>query len=294
MSRPGTLATLAAVLLASAAGPAQAEGPAVWAVTGRANTVYLFGSVHLLRAGDYEFGGALEEAYADAESLYLEVDPDELSPAALAVAAAARAVDPDGRSLFDLLGDDADDARRLARAASIDLSLLTPFEPWFAGITVTALALAQHGYVAEAGVERQLLVRAAADGKPALGLETLDEQLALLDGLAATDQRAFLLKSLQDAARVPTEVAELVAAWRAGDAGRLAGLLEDEFSAASVLYDTLIAARNDRWAARIEALLEHDQDYLVVVGALHLVGRDGLPAQLGRSGFPVERLDTRQ
>ena len=280
---------VAALFAALAAPSARADGPPVWSVAGRANTVYLFGSVHLLKPGEFTLQGALEEAYEDAEAVFLEVDMDDLSPLDLAAATADRAIDPQGRSLDELMGSDAALARDRAREAGIDLSLFGQLEPWFAGLTVVSLVLARDGYVADAGVEQVVQERAAADGKEILGLETLDEQLAALDSMEIGVQREFLLKALDDAQR-PTDALEaFLQSWRQGDDEALAGELATEFAGAPELYRSLILERNRNWAERISGLLGDSRDYLVVVGALHLVGPDGLPATLAARGLAVTR-----
>lgn len=286
---PPLRAAFAGLLLALAWHTAHADDPALWVISGRVNTVYLFGSVHLLRPGEYGFGGPLAEAYEDAEAIYLEVDPKELPPLAMAAATASRAVDPAGRTLFELLGPDEGLARGQAGRLGVDLTPVGQFEPWFAGLALVSLALAEHGYVAEAGVEGLVQSRAAEDGKDTLGFETLDEQLALLDDLDPVAQRAFLLKALAEIERVQHDVVRLVDAWRRGDIETLARELEAEFSAAPDLYDALILRRNLRWAERIEALLDDHRDYLVIVGALHLVGPDGLPRLLDARGARITR-----
>lgn len=280
---------LLCMALALAAGPAAADGPALWAIEGRTNTVYLFGSIHLLKAGEFDINGPLAEAYQDAEAIYLEVDLDDISPADMAAITAARAVDPDGRSLEDLLGTDAGQARELAEAIGIDLAVLSPFEPWFAGLTVVSISLMRDGYATESGVEQLIQARAAGDGKAIHGFETLDEQLAILDGMPASDQSEFLLKSLSEAQKSREAVERLVAAWRNGDTEALARELEQEFEGAEHLYGPLMVERNERWVEHLLGLLDDDDDYLVVVGALHLVGDDGLPAMLEARGHEVVR-----
>lgn len=269
--------------------PALAGEPALWEVRGTRNSVYLFGSVHLLKPGKFRFHEALERAYADAEAIYLEVDMDDLDPLQLASATAARAVNPEGRGLEELLGPDAAAARERAAAAGIDLSLLGQMEPWFAGLAVVTIALAREGYTAADGVEQRVQERAATDGKEILGFETIDDQLAALDELDLPAQREFLLKSLEDASRPAEALEAFLAAWRQGDDDALARELAGEFDSAPDLYRSLMIDRNRRWVGQIVDLLDDEQDYLVVVGTLHLVGPDGLPAMLAARGFEPAR-----
>jgi uncharacterized protein YbaP (TraB family) len=266
-----------------------AADPAVWAVTGRTNTVYLFGSVHLLPQGGFSLTGELEKAYRDAKLVCFEVDIGALTPDTTLSVTLARAVDPEGRRLYDLLGPSAARVHEAAAAAEIDLTPFESFEPWFAGMSASVLALEQHGYAADQGVEQIIQHAAQRDGKKECGLETLDQQLAVLDGMPAGQQLELLLQSLAEAAQIEAEVKRLFEGWRNGDDQSLARSLEEDFADYPDLAERLIYARNERWAGQVAALLEGNEDALVVVGALHLVGEQGLPAKLRRRGFRIER-----
>lgn len=177
-------ALAAAALAVIVAGKAGAE-PALWQVTGGQGTVWLFGSVHLLPEGGFSVGGDLAKAIEGAKRVCMEIDPNANDEAAKTSITLARAIDPKGRDLFELLGPDADRARAKAADAGVPLDALAPFEPWFAGITVSVMALQAHGYDVEHGVEQVIEAAAAKGGKGGCGLETLDGQLGLLDGLPA-------------------------------------------------------------------------------------------------------------
>jgi len=261
----------------------------MWSIAGRTNTVYLFGSVHLLKPGEFALQGDFLQAYEEAAAVYLEVDMDDLSPSAVASATVARAIDPQGRTLEELMGSDAAQARASATTAGIDLSALDRLEPWFAGLAVVTQALAREGYAADTGVEQIVLARAAADGKEILGLETLDEQLAALDSMDIGVQREFLLKALDDAQRPASELERFLQSWQDGDDKALAAELATEFAGMPDLYRSLMVERNRKWALKISDLLGESHDYLVVVGALHLVGPDGLPQMLQERGHAVTR-----
>ncbi|MFZ2508718.1 MAG: TraB/GumN family protein [Steroidobacteraceae bacterium] len=263
--------------------------PAVWAVTGGDSTVYLFGSVHLLPEGGFAIAGELESAYRDADRVCLEVDIGALTPTEVLQVTLARAVDPEGRGLLELLGSSAPRIREAAAAAGIDLAQFAAFEPWFTGISIAVMALQQHGYAADHGVEQVIQRAAERDGKPGCGLETLDEQLEVLDSLAADEQQKLLLRSLEEARDIEAETTRLYQAWREGADESFAQELVDDFADYPELAERLIYARNARWADQVAALLKQQDDVLVVVGALHLVGDRGLPAMLVQRGFRVDR-----
>ena len=263
--------------------------PPVWAVTGKNNTVYLFGSVHLLPEGGFRIEGELEKAYRDAERVCLEVDLGALTPETTLATTLARAIDPEGRGLYDLLGPSAARVRDAAANAGFDLAQLEPFEPWFVGITVTVMALQQHGYVADHGVEQIIQQAAQQDDKPGCGLETFDQQLAVLDSLPADEQLELLLQSLEESKDIENEMKGLFEAWQDGDDEPLVRQLSEDFADYPELAERLIYARNENWADQVAALLEQADDVLVVVGALHLVGKQGLPARLERRGFRIDR-----
>jgi uncharacterized protein len=280
------LATAAAASLA--ASPSRAE-PALWEVTGDGNTVWLFGSVHLLPEGGFAVGDALGDAIEGSERVCLEIDPSGQDEAETATVTLARAVDPEGRDLFELLGSDADEVRKAARDAGVPLDALAMFEPWFAGLTVSLMAIQAHGYDVQHGVEQIIQAEASEAGKASCGLETLDGQLGMLDALPGKLQNEILLQALEEAGDIEALIGPMLDAWRRGDEAGLEKSLAEDFEGYPELAEALIYRRNARWAEQVSEMLEGDDDVLVVVGAMHLVGDRGLPALLARRGYEVER-----
>ncbi len=277
-----------AALALFAAGAAQAE-PALWRVSAGERTVWLFGSVHLLPEGGFAVDGTLADALEDADRVCMEIDTDAADEAMQATVTLGRAVDPEGRDLFELLGSEADRVRDAAENAGVPIEALAMFEPWFAGITVSVMALQSHGYDVQHGVEQVIQAEARKAGKSGCGLETLDGQLGMLDSLSPELQAEILLQAIEDAAEVDTQVEPMIAAWRAGDEAGLERSLEDDFRDYPELAETLIYQRNERWADQVKAMMDGDEDVLLVVGAMHLVGERGLPALLEARGLRVER-----
>jgi uncharacterized protein YbaP (TraB family) len=278
-------------LLCSAASlAADAERHILWSLQGKTNKVYLLGSVHMLQPSE-ELPAAIDAAYADAESLLMEIDMDDLDPTQMRQAVTDLAMLPADQTLQQQLGAPTyEQFTTKARAMGIEPAMLDHFRPWFAAITLVQLQLMKMGLDPESGVERRLTRRAVADKKPIQGLETAREQLEILSRLPEKQQREFLLYSVEDAERMTQEVDELVAAWRSGDATAMAKLLQEGFEEYPDLYRPLTVDRNRKWLPQIEQLLEGRDDYLVVVGALHLVGKDSVIDLLERRGYKVKQL----
>ena len=287
-----SFAALALSLLATVpAGRAVAEDRGVlWTLQGRQNTVYLLGSVHVLRPGDAALPRAALDAYADAEQLVMEIDLDDAAvgdPLAIAQQMQASAALPAGQSLQSVLGSDYAEVAQRASEAGLELAMFDRFQPWFVATLLLQLELAKRGFDPALGIEQQLASRAVADRKPIMGLETPAQQFAVLSGLSLADQKRFLLMTLDESAQADAELEQLLAAWRKGDITALAALLSDEFERFPQLYRPLTEDRNRAWVRQLGDLLDDRDDYLVVVGALHLVGRNSVVDLLRQRGYTV-------
>ena len=278
---------LPAVALADSAG----HPVTMWMAEGTSNRVYLLGSVHLLRAQDHPLPQIIDQVYEEAETLYMELDMDDLDPLLMQSTINRLGMLDEETSLRDVMGDDLY-AEATARAAELELPLemLERTEPWFAAITVEQLALARIGFNPSYGVEMHLLKKASGDGKEILGFESVEQQLAYLDGLSLDAQRDLLMQTLTESAAIENLMDDLILAWRSGDIDYLERTLLKDVSGYPELYDTIVANRNRLWVDTIDALLEQREDYLVVVGASHLVGDDGVPRLLEQRGVRITQM----
>jgi uncharacterized protein YbaP (TraB family) len=147
------------------------------------------------------------------------------------------------------------------------------------------LELAKQGFESGSGVDEQFAQRAQTDHKPIIALETMEQQLGIFSHLSLDEQRRFLLYTLEDEEGSANSTDAVITAWRSGDTKALERLLTESFAEYPELLRMLTTDRNHAWLPTINGLLKEDQDYLVVVGALHLVGRDGLVELLEREGY---------
>jgi uncharacterized protein len=270
---------------------AEAAGP-VWAIRGAHNTVYLAGSIHLLPEADAALPPAFERAYADSARLVMEIDLGKLDPAETLSTLLQHGVLPEGATLRDVAG-----APRYARTSAAATTLGLPATsldheaPWMVALQLTELEYARLGFDPENGVEQQLLRRASADHKSTGGLESLADEMSVFEALTPAAQLRFLDMVLDDLDDTGDETRAVLVAWRRGDATQLATLLATEYRSFPALYDALVMDRNRHWLPQIERLLQSDGNCLVVVGALHLVGKGGLLEGLHRDGHTPQQLD---
>lgn len=263
----------------------------LWHAQGVSNSVYLLGSIHLLRAEDHPLPSIIDAVYEDAEILVMELDMDDLDGAATQRLFNENGVLRDGTTLRDLMGEELYRRAAIAAEASdIPIDLLAKSEPWLAAITVEMMALYRIGFDPKMGVELHMTSLAIQDGKPIEGLEAIEEQLAFLDGLSLQAQRDMLLQTLEDSADMAESIDDMIRAWRHGDIEFLETQLLDSLAEHEELNDALVTNRNLRWASQIDELLDDRDDYLIIVGALHLVGEDGVPNLLAQRGVKIRQL----
>ena len=285
LARRGLLGVIA--LLIGSVGWTAEQQHTLWSVQGKNNTVYLLGSVHFLSQSE-KLPAAMDAAYRDAERLVMEIDMDDLDPAVMQQTVTELGLLPEGKTLESELGAKTYEKITVhARELGVDPLLLNRMRPWLAAITLVQFQLLKMGLDPNSGVEQRLTARAKTDGKEVTGLETLRQQLGLMANLSAAQQREFLLYSVEDAERAVKEIDELIAAWRKGDIKALARLLQESFDKYPDIYRPLTVDRNRNWIPNIEGLLKQEDDYLVVVGALHLVGKDSVVELLQDKGYTV-------
>jgi uncharacterized protein YbaP (TraB family) len=289
------LRTLLVACLAVTSGSATPQIPAhpisMWQIEGGSNRIYLLGSVHVLREEDHPIPQAIDAAYQDAEILIMEVDMDDLDPIQMAGHVNELGVINDGRSLQDYLGAELyTEAEQYATQLNIPLEMLAQSEPWLAAITVEQMVLLRIGFNPEYGIEFHLTAKAGTDNKEIQGFETAREQLEILDGLSIAAQRSLFIQTLRDSLNVEQELDLLIDAWRNGDIGFIETNLLAEMQKYPELYKSLVVNRNQAWVDKIKDLTGKKDDYLIVVGALHLVGDEGVPALLSEMGFDVSQL----
>lgn len=252
--------------------------------------VHLLGSVHVARSDLYPLPEPIEGAFAASDTLVLEVLLDrESREQAEATALEAglypaddsleRHLDDKTRAAFD---EYVKDKPGLARA-------LSRMRPWMAATTLLVAKLNELGYDNEQGIDSHFYELAVKRKMRILAFETMQEQLALMTGLAQATQLSMLRETLESISELGPTMDAAFVAWKRGDAAGLEReLLESirrpEYEA---VYKAMFLDRNRAMTGHIVEYLSKPGRYFVVVGSGHLVGRGGIVDLLEKRHFEL-------
>lgn len=263
--------------------------PALWVIKDEDTTIYLFGTVHILKPGMTWFDEAVKASFDEADELVIEmIKPD---PAVMAKIVTDLAIDTTGVSLRDKLSPEDRTAYEAAMTKlGMPVAAFDPLDPWFASVNLSLIPLMRNGYAADQGVEDELLSHAKAQAMTVTGLETPEQQLGFFDNLPEEVQIRFLNFTVDTIDEAADGMEQMVAEWANANIDALGALmnagLEDK-----ILYETLLVNRNINWATWVEQRMAQPGKIFLAVGAGHLAGESSLQALLAKKGVTVERIE---
>lgn len=266
----------------------------VWQVTdvkNGNNSIYLGGTVHVLTADDYPLPVEFDRAYALADVVVLETDMAKLDSPAFQQTMLSQLSYPKGQDVTqDLSPETYKLLAEFCESRGIGMQVINNFKPSMISLMLTMVELQRFNFTG-IGVDKHFYNKAIHDGKTLGQLETAEEQLTFIAGLGKGKEDEYIRYTLEDIKTLPTFMTEMKGAWRNGETQALVELaitpLVDEFPD---IYQSLLVQRNNNWLPQIKAMLRNQKTELVLVGALHLVGKDGLLQQLESAGYKVKQL----
>ena len=283
------LVLLACALLATAQA-AQAR-TFTWKATGKGGTIYLMGSIHVMSESFYPLNPALDAAFKDSDLLVEEVDLAEMMDPTAQLAILSKGMLPSHQSLDKILSPA---TLALVRKATGEMGSaggpLMQFKPWMLAIALQGMELMKAGFDPALGLDQHFYNEAKAGGKAVQGLETVDFQISRLDGMTPEQQDHLLAETLKELATQTASVNKLGDAWKSGDVAAVERIALADLKSDPLMYQRLLVERNRNWMPKIEALFARKGHALVVVGAAHLIGPDGLIAMLKAKGYTVDQL----
>jgi uncharacterized protein YbaP (TraB family) len=280
------------LLCACAATDSVGESKAtLWKVRGDHNSVYLLGSIHVLSKQAYPLKPALERAFDDADHVVFEIDLTRFDQKSFSKEFSRTAYYPPGQSLSSKLTPETIELlNRVLPSYGLSLKRVEHLRPWYLAEALSSRTLESAGFTNRFGVDLYFYRKAKAAGKPVLGLETLRDQAEIFDRFNDRQNEQYLLSTISGLPEYAEMIRRLVNAWKDGDVRLLDRLLNQDKQADPITHETLFSRRNSKWVPEIERFAQASGNYLIIVGAGHLVGDDGVVAQLRRAGFSVQQL----
>jgi uncharacterized protein YbaP (TraB family) len=272
-----------------AASPVLAE-PALWVIKDRDSTIYLFGTVHVLRPDTQWRSPKLAKAFQAADDVLMEIEQPE-DAASVQALMLKYGVDRTTPLSSKLKPESYAKLQAAAQGMGFPPQALEAMRPWRAALTVSLTPLLKAGYDPESGVEKLLTVQAKAASKPISAFETMEQQVRFFADMAPAQEIQLLESTLDEIDDGPAAIDALVTAWEAGDQAELKRQMVDEMRTEYPdVYKLLLVDRNRDWAKQLKAKLAGSGVSFVAVGAGHLAGPDSLQVQLKKLHVKARRV----
>ena len=281
----GTGIGIVAAQQAAPAGPA--VNPAWWQVKGVHGTVYLLGSVHVMKPNVQWESPRLKAALEASDELYLEIANAD-DTAAMAPLALQFGMDMDHPLSTKLSKDDVALLDTVAKGIGLPgEAMLEPMQPWFVSATLEMVPMLKDGYDPASGIDLKLLAESKREQKRILGFETMSDQLHMMADVPQAEQVTMLHEQLTELDKSAADMNELVATYTAATLTRIRELAVKH----PAEYKRMVVDRNTRWAATLDSVLKDPSTgtVFVVVGAGHLAGPDSVLKMLEKDGWKIQR-----
>lgn len=262
----------------------------LWEVETASTKIFLLGSLHVLKSSAYPLAVEIDRAYASSQRLVFETNIGAMMEPAIQAKMMKLGVYPEGQDLFqNISGTTRKNLEKKLQDLGLPLAYFSRFKPWFLAVTLATLELQRLGFNPLYGIDLHFYTKAQADEKELAYLESVEYQLSLLGKMNAQDQKSFLNQTLKDLDVSAQLADDMMTAWQNGAADDLYELLFKSFEDHPGIEDRLLTRRNKDWLPQIEKMLKAPKITMVIVGAGHLVGPEGLVELLKQKGYEVKQ-----
>jgi uncharacterized protein YbaP (TraB family) len=262
----------------------------LWKVTaeGSERVIYLGGSIHILTEEDHPLPIAFETAYSASDELVLEIATSK-EPGSDTLALQKGMYGEKGKIRDDLSPEMYKELIQYLKEAGLPKTAMDGFRPWMASMTISITEIMKLGGRPDLGVDTFFESKAIEDKKVISALETTEFQIGLFTNLSKEDQEKMLLSTLKEVANIEKDFPKMVKAWREGDDSMVEEIINESMVGSPNFREELLDKRNVNWAKQINNFMKGDRDKMVIVGAAHLVGEQGLVKLLRDAGLKVQR-----
>jgi len=264
----------------------------LYKVSSTTSTVYLLGSIHLAKPELYPLAKEIEEAYTQSDVLVLELDPtSNQSEQTIQKSMQQKGLYPAGQNLANQLSPKTYEAlKSYMDKINMPMQNIEQLRPWVVMLQLSVTEMMRLGYSPELGIDEHFLRLAKQQKKPIIELETAQDQMDLLAREDKAFQDKLLFYTLESMHEMEPMLESMFRSWKNGDTQTFESIMAkplEEDTSLQDIYDTLITKRNYKMSKKIEAFLQSNQNYFVVVGSGHVVGKEGIVELLKQKGYTL-------
>ncbi len=259
----------------------------LWQISKGDKRLYLGGTVHVLGYEDYPLPEEFAQAFSNSKKVVFETDIVKAKEPEFAQKLLRQMTYPQGKSLKDVLNKQTYQRLVAYFSDKVPMAQIDTMKPGMVVLMLSAIEFQRMGLVT-VGVDEHFWNLARQEGKSIGTLETLDEQLGFLVNMGKGNENELIMSTLNELKQVDLMINTLRSAWRAGNELEMKNIvLQDMADDYPELYQSMLVKRNHNWLPHIEAMMDNEGIALVLVGALHLVGDDGLLQLFRNKGYEV-------
>lgn len=284
---------LAIVLTVTLVGETKAKKTLLYRIQAKQGNCYLLGSVHLLRKEVYPLPEVMEKSYNECDALVVEADLAGEKMMKSSMLLLKKAMYPEGETLKDNVSEETyQQIQKKLKGMGVKLEKFSKFKPWMVAMAVFNREMIRMGLDPNYGIDLHFLRKARGE-KEILELEGVEFQINLFESFTKKESELFLLTTILEADQIADEVDDTITAWLEGDAEKLEKLLTDnvqKYPELKDVYKKIAGDRNLGMLKKIISFIEEGKKCFVVVGAAHVVGKNGLVELLRNNGYKVTQL----
>ena len=284
-----TILKLTAVISLVAAWSVNAAS--VWKVSNDKNTLYIGGTIHLLKEESFPLPTEYDKAYALSDKLIFETDIEATQSPEFQQKVMGHLILTDGSTLESHLTTETFQALKAhLQSKGIPIENFQPLKPAAVALTISVLEFQANGFLQQ-GVDQYYSSKAKSDSKAQGWLESIDEQIGFITSLGQGESDKMISYTLEDLESLPQQLNALLQVWEEGNLDKMEALMvTDMQEQAPQMYKDLLVNRNNNWLPKITQMLNNPQTEFVLIGAAHLAGEDSVLNKLKAKGYKIEKL----
>jgi uncharacterized protein YbaP (TraB family) len=265
----------------------------LWEIQSEKGNSYLFGSVHLLKEEHYPLKKVIEDSFEQSDVLVLEIDLSGENLIKAGMYMLQKGKYQEDETLKDNISDKTYQLlKEKAESMKMNFEWLIGWKPWMVAFQILERKLINLGFKPLQGVDLYFLKK--AEGKKEIqGLETVELQVGLFENFSKEESEKFLLSTIMQTDQLEKEMDKMITAWSTGDVETMEKTMTEtiqEYPELEAFYKKLNDDRNVRMVEKIIPLLKTNKKYFIVVGAIHMVGKNGIVQLLKNKGYTVNQL----